>query len=125
MKILGKSGTVTVDSVDYGIEKISFKHTTEKNEYYPIGTAAGVYPTQIVGGMPQANGEFEMAADDAQAVSSLINPTSLYTIVINIGSGKSLSFEAAIWDADLEKSNKGLTKWKFNYSVSGTVTLSV
>jgi hypothetical protein len=126
LKVPGYKGTVTIGGVDFQLTNASCKIEVEKNEYVALGSTGWV--SQILGGVKKATGTAEFAFDDTLVSGTsnglpkpLTDGTTLAAMVINIDT-HSLSFNAAVYDWDLKKPNKGLTTVSVTYESDGPVT---
>jgi hypothetical protein len=119
-KSLGITGTITVDSVDYQCESANAKLEMEKIPLDIIGGDG--WTQQVCGGVKKCTGSIEFPMDATLGIPTLTS--SLVAVVFNIDATHSLSFQAALYDVDVKKSNKGLTKVTANFESSGAVTYS-
>jgi hypothetical protein len=122
-KSLGIVGNITVGGVDYQAEASDVKLEMEKVGWVGIGMVP--WEVQVPGGVKKLTGNIEYNWDDALETGGTYPPPmsdSLVNVVFNIDSAHTLSFQAALYDISIKKSNKGLTTVTATFDSSGAVT---
>jgi len=119
-KSLGYQGTVTVAGVDYQCEAANVKLEMEKIPLDVIGGDG--WTIQVPGGIRKLTGNIDFPFDDTLGLP--LPNDNLVAIVFSIDQSHSLSFQAALYDVDIKKTTKGLTKVTCNFESSGVVTYS-
>jgi hypothetical protein len=122
-KSLGIQGAVTIGGTDFQCEAANVKLEMEK---IPLDIIGGTgWTIQVPGGIKKLTGSIEVPFDDTLSGSGTYPAPfsdSLVAVVFNIDTAHSLTFSAALYDVDVKKSNKGLTKVTANFESSGAVT---
>jgi hypothetical protein len=122
-KSLGVLGNITIGGVDFQAEGSGLKLEMEKVSYVPMGGVP--WEIQVPGGVKKVTGSIEYAFDDSLSGAGTYPAPfsdSLVGVVFNIDSVHTLTFQAALYDLDIKKASKGLTKVTANFESSGAVT---